>query len=83
MLLELSVAYVILLDVTDPLFSDEVKALRISLSMSQKAFAEALGVSYATVNRWENGHSEPHKVVREHFKAYKAKVAVIPSKTAH
>jgi putative transcriptional regulator len=55
-------------------FAGEVKELRTSLSMSQKAFAEALGVSYATVNRWEMGHSEPHRLVREHFEAYKARM---------
>lgn len=41
--------------------------------MSQKALAKALGVSYATINRWEMGHTEPHNLVREHFESYKAK----------
>lgn len=58
---------------TDSLFADDVKRLRILLGMSQKALAKALGVSYATINRWEMGHTEPHNLVREHFEAYKAK----------
>ena len=28
--------------------------------MSQIEFAEALGVSFATVNRWESGRSKPN-----------------------
>lgn len=55
-------------------FSDEVKTLRNVLGLSQKAFAQALGVSYATINRWEMGHTEPHNLVREHFEAYKARM---------
>jgi putative transcriptional regulator len=55
-------------------FADEVKTLRKALCLSQKAFAQALGVSYATVNRWEMGHTEPHNLVREHFEAYRTKM---------
>lgn len=38
---------------------DEIKSLRINLGMSQQALAAALGVSFATVNRWENGKAKP------------------------
>jgi putative transcriptional regulator len=37
----------------------EIKRLRLSLGMTQIRFAEILGVSFATVNRWENGHAKP------------------------
>ena len=33
--------------------------LRNKLVMSQEEFAKLLGVSYASVNRWEKGHFEP------------------------
>lgn len=34
--------------------------------LSQEEFAEKLGVSFATVNRWENGHHDPtYKARRE------------------
>jgi putative transcriptional regulator len=56
------------------LFALEVKTLRNTLGLSQKALAQALGVSYATINRWEMGHTEPHNLVREHFEAYKARI---------
>lgn len=37
---------------------DEIKAIRKSLKFTQERFAQKLGVSFATVNRWENGVSE-------------------------
>jgi DNA-binding transcriptional regulator YiaG len=59
---------------SEALFADDVKKLRHTLGLSQKALALALGVSYATINRWEMGHTEPHNVVREHFEAFKTKM---------
>lgn len=35
-----------------------VKELREKLLFTQTEFAKLLGVSFATVNRWENGHYE-------------------------
>lgn len=55
-------------------FANDVKALRNALGLSQKALAQDLGVSYATINRWEMGHTEPHNLVREHFESYKDKM---------
>ena len=40
-------------------YPDRVKARRTDLGLSQTAFAERLGVSFATVNRWENGRTTP------------------------
>jgi DNA-binding transcriptional regulator YiaG len=40
-------------------FSEEIKKLRKRLFMSQTAFAQELGVSYTTVNRWEMGKAKP------------------------
>ena len=36
-----------------------VKRIRETLLVSQTELAQMLGVSFATVNRWENGHHEP------------------------
>ena len=47
-------------------YSKAIKALREELLLSQVETAELLGVSFATVNRWENGHHEPtYKAKRE------------------
>jgi transcriptional regulator with XRE-family HTH domain len=39
--------------------SKTIKRLREKLILSQTEFAEHIGVSFTTVNRWENGKSEP------------------------
>ena len=36
-----------------------IKNLRSKLVLSQQEFAELLGVSFTSVNRWENGKHEP------------------------
>ena len=36
-----------------------IRDMRNRLSMTQEEFAHALGITVSTVNRWENGHSEP------------------------
>lgn len=39
--------------------------LRAILNLSQTALAELLGVSFTSVNRWENGKYEPTKLVKK------------------
>ena len=41
-----------------------IRDMRGRLSMTQEEFAHALGITVSTVNRWENGHSEPSKLAR-------------------
>ena len=41
-----------------------IKQIRAHLNMSQAEFAEHLNVTFATVNRWENGHSSPNKLAQ-------------------
>lgn len=43
-------------------FGTRLKELREMLSLTQEALAESLGVSFATVNRWENGWTAPSKL---------------------
>ena len=40
-------------------FGKAIKNLRQSLLFSQEAFAQELGVSFTTVNRWESGKCKP------------------------
>jgi DNA-binding transcriptional regulator YiaG len=40
-------------------FPQKVKLLREKLILSQMEFADLIGVSFSTVNRWENGKSQP------------------------
>lgn len=41
-----------------------IKQIRIYLNMSQTEFAEQLNVTFATVNRWENGRAVPNKLAQ-------------------
>lgn len=41
-----------------------IKQIRTYLNMSQSEFAEQLHVTFATVNRWENGHAAPNKLAQ-------------------
>ncbi len=47
-----------------------VKAVRRQLSISQEDLARELGVSYATVNRWENGQAKPSKLAQAQLDAF-------------
>ena len=48
-------------------FSEQVKSVRMQLGLSQMELAEALSVSFSTVNRWENGHISPSKLALKSF----------------
>lgn len=39
----------------------DIKEARKSLGLTQEEFAERLGVTFAAVNRWENGKAVPHR----------------------
>ncbi len=51
-----------------------VKEVRRQLGISQEDLARDLGVSFATVNRWENGKSRPSKLARAQFDSFCAKM---------
>nr|WP_199289439.1 helix-turn-helix transcriptional regulator [Leptolyngbya sp. FACHB-60] len=36
-----------------------IRELRQTLTLTQEKFAAQLGVSFPTINRWENGHATP------------------------
>ncbi|MBE6859299.1 MAG: helix-turn-helix transcriptional regulator [Ruminococcus sp.] len=40
-------------------FSENIKFIRQKSLLSQEALAKELGVSFATVNRWESGKTKP------------------------
>lgn len=48
-------------------FSDIVKTVRQKADMSQEDLARALDVSFATINRWENGKTHPNKLTKAVF----------------
>jgi putative transcriptional regulator len=49
--------------VIEPLeISDLVRELRQRLGLTQEQFAAQLGVTFPTINRWENRHSKPSRM---------------------
>lgn len=57
----------IIVDTQLKTFSKQVKEVRKKLNLSQEDLAHALGVSFATVNRWENGKTAPSKLAKRQF----------------
>lgn len=51
-------------------FSELVREVRKQLGISQEDLAHALGVSFATVNRWENAKTSPSKLARTQFNLF-------------
>ncbi len=45
-----------------------LKDLREKMILSQKEMSELLGISFATLNRYENGHHEPTIKVKRKIK---------------
>jgi transcriptional regulator with XRE-family HTH domain len=41
------------------MFAENLKRLREAAGLTQKAFAERLGIPIRTVQNWEQGHREP------------------------
>lgn len=53
-----------------------LRAIRASLDLTQKQLAEQLGVSFASVNRWEGGTIVPQKAAQETILALAAEVGI-------
>jgi type I restriction enzyme M protein len=53
-----------------------LRAIRSKLNLTQEQLAERLGVSFATVNRWEGGSNMPQKAAREVIAALAAEAGV-------
>lgn len=45
-------------------FPRRIKSLRQQQGLSQEELAQKLGVSFTSVNRWENGQTKPSKLAR-------------------
>jgi ribosome-binding protein aMBF1 (putative translation factor) len=51
-------------------FAQTVRKVRLTLDLSQEELAHALGVSFATVNRWENSKTRPSKLAQRQFEQF-------------
>ncbi|MEM6399809.1 MAG: helix-turn-helix transcriptional regulator [Cyanobacteria bacterium P01_D01_bin.116] len=53
------------LDINQPKVGKLIRELRNSLGLTQEKFANHLGVTLLTINRWENGRSKPSPLAIE------------------
>ena len=53
-----------------------LRAIRANLDLTQEQLAERLGVSFATVNRWEGGATRPQKAARIAITALAAETGI-------
>jgi putative transcriptional regulator len=53
-----------------PDYPSTIKEVRRQLGLSQEDLARELGVSYATVNRWENSQAKPSRLARAQLDAF-------------
>ncbi len=54
-----------------------LRAIRAALDLTQEQLGERLGVSFATVNRWEGGSARPQKAAHEAIAALAAQTGVV------
>lgn len=52
----------------------DIKKLRKQLALTQEEFAHEIGVTFATVNRWENGKSKPSRLATKILAVLNGKV---------
>jgi DNA-binding transcriptional regulator YiaG len=58
-------------------YSEKILSIRKAVNMSQEEFARQLDVSFATVNRWENGKSNPSRMAINTIKEFCMKHNII------
>lgn len=51
-------------------FGDQVKCVRMHLQLSQEELARQMGVSYATVSRWERENRKPQLALLGKFYSF-------------
>ncbi len=56
-------------------YAERIKRLRVAIGLTQQALADSLGVSFATVNRWENEQTRPSRVYWKHLQQLEMRVA--------
>ena len=64
-------------DITEPqAIPPTLQAIRSRLDLTQEQLAERLGVSFATVNRWEGGVTKPQRAARTAITALAAEAGI-------
>ena len=64
----------VLMAINNSEFRKLVKSVREQLELSQEDLARELGISFATVNRWETGKVKPSKLAKTQFDSFCTKM---------
>lgn len=56
--------------------AESIKYIRKLAYLSQESFAKEIGVSFSTVNRWENGKSKPNYAAMKRISAFCAQNSI-------
>lgn len=51
-----------------------IRKLRATLGLTQEQFATKIGVTYSTVNRWENNKSKPSPLAMQRIEELQKKI---------
>ena len=57
-------------------YADAIKKLRLKLMLTQTEFADLIGVSFGTVNRWESGKYAPTMKIKRKLDPYFKKYCI-------
>ncbi len=57
-------------------FGKLVRELRQQMGLTQEKLAAQLGVSFSTLNRWENEHSQPSPLAREKLEKLRQQIGL-------
>jgi DNA-binding transcriptional regulator YiaG len=60
----------------------QIKGLRVRLELTQEEFANAVGVTFSTVNRWENEHARPSRLAVRWLDRAERELDVPPAQVA-
>lgn len=60
----------------DPMTPKHIMWIRKELDFSQEEFAGRLGVSFTTVNRWENGKTQPSSLAVKQLREIQKEIEI-------
>lgn len=63
-----------LLAMNQPQIGQLIRELRLEIGLTQEQFAAKLGVTYSSINRWENGRSKPSPLALQKIKGMLQKI---------
>lgn len=69
------------LGIEQPSIGQLIRELRQTLKLTQEKFAVRLGVTFPTINRWENGHATPSPLALRQIDTLLKQLAESPDTT--